>query len=571
MIVYRQASLRVPTRLELSRLRAVADPASLLIDLGAFEQGVVDEIRRGADGWGSIEALLRRASLAGAEAFLAARDGRPVEGALRSAKAALDALGAHPLPHAIDVRPPEGFVHYALDPAGYAWAAARYRATVGAGSARRAVVVGVRSIGTTLSAVVASVVDSPRSVTVRPRGVVGERRVVAEASLHALLTEWLEDGGDVLVVDEGPGVTGETFEAVARWLRGLGVGPQRLVLFPSRGWGMPLAPPERAAWFAETRKFTPPPEDPRPSRIADRLGFAIAEDLSAGRWREVVAGAADAPACVVHERRKYRVVAPDGTRHLMRYVGLGAWGEAAADRAERLAAAGAGPEVLHREGGFLVRRWMDGAPLGAQAGREAVVVDGVADYLAARARLLRTGAAVDVEAVASMLVANTEEAFGPSVSGLAEAVRRIEALPAREAVVVDARVQRWEWLRTPEGVRKADTLDHGDGLRLPGPTDAAWDLAGVVIELGLDDAALSRLVERYAVATGEAVPALHEAVEAYRAPYAAYWLGDATLSSREATTDADRVRLQAEAERYRRALAVSLARVAAESTPPGRA
>lgn len=572
MIIYRQAARRVLTRTELSRLRAAAaDPSTVLIDVGALEQGIVDAIRRSADGWGETDALLRRATLASADAYLAARGNHPIEPALRSVRTALDTLATRPLPHSIDIRPPEGFVHYALDPDGYAWAAAQYVAAVGGAWARRAVVVGVRSIGTSLSAIVARVLDSPRSVTVRPRGETGDRRVRADASLHSLLAGWLEDGGDVLIVDEGPGATGETFDAVARWLHGLGVGRERLVLFPSRSWGMPLAPPERAAWFADARKFTPPPDDPRPRRIAARLGHSRPEDLSAGRWREVIAGATDSPACVVHERRKYRTEGDDGALYPTRYVGLGTWGAAAADRGERLAAAGVGPEVLHRERGFLVQRWIDGEPLGAGTGSDAAVVKGIGDYLSARARLFRTGVAVDVEPIEAMLVANVTEAFGPRVRGLAPAVRLLRALPAREAVIADARVQRWEWLRTPVGIRKADALDHGDGLRLPGPTDTAWDLAGVAIEFGLDDEALSRLIEHCAGAAGDDVAALREAVEAYRAPYAAYWLGDAMLSASEATTEADRQRFQAEARRYRRALSQTLECVNADWSSPGAA
>lgn len=563
MIVYRTAEREASTAVELERLAglvATGDAAAFLVGLGELEQGVVDALRPAADGWGPVEAALRRAALGAGAAYLAARRSEPPHPHLRSAWAELEPLSGVALPHRIRIRPPEGYVHYALDPAGYAEAAAAYRAEAGARQATRAVVVGARSIGTSLSAVVAAAVGSERTVTVRPRGVTGERRIAGDATLEARLAPWLREGADALVVDEGPGATGETLAALAAWLRTIGVEERRIVLFPSSSWGMPLAPLERQAWFAGARKFAPPLGDARPGRIAGRLGLSTPQDLSAGRWREAVPGAAGEVACVGHERCKYRASDGGGAACLLRYAGLGRWGEAARERAARLASAGAGPEPVAFEDGFLVLRWLEGGPVRRDAAGDPAFLAALAGYLSARAPLFRTGHPAESGPIAEMLVENATEALGAGAAGLAAAVRRLERLPPREAVVADGRVQHREWLRTAVGYRKVDALDHGDGLRLPGPADAAWDLAGAAIEFTLDNEVAARLVERVAAAAGDDAAGLADAVAAYRAPYAAYHLGDAVLSAREATTPEDRSRLELEAALYRRSLARELRR-----------
>src|SRR5690606_41334498 len=54
-----------------------------------------------------------------------------------------------------------------------------------------------------------------------------------------------------------------------------------------------------------------------------------------------------------------------------------------------------------------------------------------------------------------------------------------------------------EWVAGAHGYVKTDALDHGDGVRLPGPADPAWDLAGAVVELGLDASAAAELAARH--------------------------------------------------------------------------
>lgn len=565
MITYRDSDREEDTDALLGRALRLAregDALSLVAEAGVLEQAVLDALRPARDGWSTVEAALRDAVLRAGEAYLAAWEGRPAAAPLRRAEEALRKLRGASLPSPVRARSPEGYAHYALDPAGYAAAARAYAAEAGAGRAGRAVVVGVRSIGTSLSAVVAAAVGSGRSFTVRPRGETGGRHVAADGALEARLAALLADGGDVLVVDEGPGATGETLRCVAGWLRARGVAEERIVLLPSHTGGMSLAPEERRAWFAGARTFPPPPDGGRGARVAAGLGLGEPEDLSGGRWRAVVPGAAEEPACVGHERLKYRARDSRGGAWLVRYAGLGRWGRGAEERAALLAEAGVGPEVLGAADGFLARRWVEGRVAGPDALRDPRFAEALGRYLAARAGRFGTGEAVDAAPLAELLRENAREALGDGVRGVDGAVRLLERLPERPAVISDARLALREWIRTPEGYVKVDALDHGDGTRFPGPTDAAWDVAGAAVEYGLDGASLSTLVRRVSAASGESTRELEAAVAAYRAPYAASCLGHTTLSAWEAPDPAERARWEAEAARYARLLRRELERAA---------
>jgi hypothetical protein len=238
----------------------------------------------------------------------------------------------------------------------------------------------------------------------------------------------------------------------------------------------------------------------------------------------------------------------------LRYCGLGAWGDAALSRAQALAGAGAGPTPVARGGGFVVQEWLAGRPARAADARSPLFVDAVAAYLANRAALFGTGATVDVGPVVRLLEENAMAALG-NPPGLAAALWTLGRLPPRAAFVPDAHMQLREWVCGPSGYTKVDTVDHGDGLRLPGPVDLAWDLAGAAVEYNLASSALTEIVRRAALAAHDSPDELSAAARAYRAPYAACALGEATLAMWEAPSDEEHRRWQGEVARYRGALA----------------
>src|SRR5205823_11055584 len=97
------------------------------------------------------------------------------------------------LPPAVELRTPEGFAYYAVYPEAYIEAARRLRLTA------QPFVIGIRSIGTTLGAVVAAALNAPPPITLRPHGEPFARQVTIAAELEQ---ELLGRDAHYVIVDE---------------------------------------------------------------------------------------------------------------------------------------------------------------------------------------------------------------------------------------------------------------------------------------------------------------------------------------------------------------------------------
>lgn len=121
------------------------------------------------------------------------------------------------------VKVPEGFSLHTVYPEQYVMAAGRWLADHDGEQARGAVVVGIRSIGTTLAAVVATVLRAGgwqvQSLTVRPQGH-PYARTVEMANIDLSILDPANVG---LVVDEGPGISGSSMAAAASALVNAGI------------------------------------------------------------------------------------------------------------------------------------------------------------------------------------------------------------------------------------------------------------------------------------------------------------------------------------------------------------
>ena len=403
------------------------------------------------------------------------------------------------MPASLNLRLPEGYAFYALYPEAYI-AAAR-RLCLG-GPVR---VIGIRSIGTSLAALVAVVLGAPPPVTVRPHGYPFDRRVTLE-------------GGDLgpadacyVVVDEGPGLSGSSVVAVVDALASHGVARDRIVLMPGHGGGpgAEAGAHHRATW-ATTRV-----EAADAGVVVDRLhGWAETllgpldsplQDVSGGSWRGFRwPDEADWPATgPMRERLKF-IARADGSLWLLRFVGLGAEGEVKLARARLLHAQDLVPEPLGLVHGFLVERWCYAvAPVGKPLAR-------IGTYLGHRARLFPQRGGASLDALFDMARANAAEALGPTRAASFDRWRPLlPELTARTLpVAIDGRCQRHKWLALADGrLLKADSHDHARGHDLIGPQDIAWDCAGVAVEFDLSAAEQRKLVAVVAQVAGRAVDA----------------------------------------------------------------
>ncbi len=577
MIVYSDRKRSESPRDLLRRLlQGLGSPApdlpTLLIEGGVLEAGVVDALSPDMDGGGSpMPTLLGQAMV---ELALAARGGK---GRLPSIRARFAGLAADLPPGRVEVSEPEGFAFYALYPETYAEAARRFLRAERPGSA---VVVGVRSIGTTLSAVVAaellaSGVQVSR-VTVRPRGHPWNR----ELRLSPELTRTLAKAEHVLVVDEGPGISGTSFACVAEAAAAAGVPDGRIHLFPS--WdcdGSGLRSERARVVWPLVKRWTVSFEETflETGRLAEAWGRGTLRDLSGGLWREVAYPAhvlRDNWAAVQpqHERRKYLLEREDGTRLLLKFVGLGGRGPRALARAEVQAAAGLAPPVVGVRDGFLAYVWVDGAP---EAGPEPLRPtrsqppwtpgrDGLWASIGKHLELLarqEPAGAVRFDDILSMTRLNVAEGLGEAaVEGSMWMERMRSVVEARPAVAVDGRMLPQEWLWTEQGVLKCDGIDHHDDHFWPGTQDIAWDLAGAVVEWGMDPEARGRLLHRFEFRTGFQDRGARAVLPFYEVAYLAWRLGYTSLAAETLGESQDGRRMARDRDAYAGLLRAALAR-----------
>jgi hypothetical protein len=404
------------------------------------------------------------------------------------------------LPRWIELRVPEGFAFYGVYPEAYADSARRLNLS---GPPQ---VIGIRSIGTTLGAVVAAALDAPPPITVRPFGDPLARRV-------ELPLEVLDGSAHYVVVDEGPGLSGSSFGAVADWLEERGVPLKRIAFVPSHrgGLGPGASEAHRRRWSMAQRVAA----EFDPSWL--RPMFGPLENLRGGRTAKFLAGSGD-------------------ERVLIKFAGLGAMGERKLAMARALHSAGFAPEPLRLVHGFLAQRWCDGRAIDA----DEKPVEKIGRYIGARARLFPADDAegASIEELLKMCRRNIALALGEEAAS-ALGPWNAAALQARVARVrTDNRLDRGKWLRLPGGrLLKTDALDHHCAHDLIGCQDMAWDVVGATAEFDLDAGESERLI----AATGQKVD--RELLEFYGAAYLAFRMGKAMLAGDgQAATYADRLR-----------------------------
>jgi hypothetical protein len=399
-------------------------------------------------------------------------------------------LACFDLPETLVLKRAEGYAYYALDPATYGLAAREL-----AVGREGALVLGVRSIGTSLGAVVLASLRErgtrAERLSVRPRGHAWDRECLLDAPALQLLERFR--GAELLVVDEGPGLSGSTFLSVGEALERAGVPPERITFLVSHAPDLSrlLARDAARRWRRFGQHVVP-----------GDIPFPEARDLGAGRWRELVyASEAEWPSSWASaERRKLRL---PGSTDLIKFVGFPPYSDAPLARAECLADAGFCPPMESVRPGYARQRWCEGRvlrrPLGAADSPEVSVLERLVEYLAFRSESCRAPEATLLP-LEEMARTNIREALG-------EEAPSCFALEAQRWVYADARLCPHEWVVSGGTLLKVDAIDHGDDHHFPGPCDAAWDVAGAIVEFDLPRATARVFLEQYRRRTGDAVAA----------------------------------------------------------------
>ncbi|HEY2170244.1 MAG TPA: hypothetical protein VGJ30_11510 [Candidatus Angelobacter sp.] len=450
----------------------------------------------------------------------------------------INAARALPVFEQLSISTPEGFAYYALHPLVYADVIRQLPACA------HLLVVGIRSIGTTLSSVAAAAARArgiaAERITVRPQGHPYNRTVEFTTEQMDAVCRAVSCGASFAVVDEGPGLSGSSFLAVAEALERAGAPTEKITLISSHAPNLDMLCAENAAY--RWRRFRCIPIAGEARRPAEAVEF-----IGGGQWRSrVFASESEWPAVwTSFERLKYLSSGESDERRFFKFAGLGHYGDVVLQRERTVAAAGFGPRPCEESDGFVSYQWVvysktSGRPA-SSSDLSAPILARLAEYCAFRLRTFATELS-DLNALQQMAEHNLREL------GLDLAVE----LRLERPVIADGRMQPHEWLLTTEGkFLKTDSGSHGDDHFFPGPTDIAWDLAGAIVEWQMNDQQTTEFLNLYRRASGDdACARIKDFIKAYAVFCLAYCL----MAENAMNGSDEQLRLASTATTYRAAL-----------------
>jgi hypothetical protein len=450
----------------------------------------------------------------------------------------------------LTVKIPEGFAFYALYPEQYCLSAARWSEQQH--RAKTAIVIGLRSIGTTLSAVV--------NATLRLKGW-NSNRFTVRASGHpfnrSVELPQLPTTSYALVVDEGPGMSGSSMAAVAQAFLKKGFHRNQIVFFPAHDNGPGDAAPDnvRKCW-SSVRIVTTKLDDARWRRqtlqeqLREACNATSIVDCSAGLWRKVAYENENHWPAVgpQFERVKY-LCRTDRGSILWKYIGLSpSVAEPMLEQMHERAEKTDSPTPLRICNGFVAMPWIQGERLTTSSSNNEILQT-LARYIAASAQepLPASKAKCAIERLKDMTVFNCREALGDEFDPRAEKYIRAAQLDLTAASYGDGRMATHEWVRDSAGlIWKTDSVGNNADHTLVGKQSVCWDIAGAIVEWNMDDTTTEQFVAK---CSSKITDISEEELLFYQFAYAAFRLGFCTLNQ-SLTDEHDQRRLRTAAEFY---------------------
>ncbi len=464
---------------------------------------------------------------------------------LSEAGEAIGRVATLDLPSTLRVRVPEGYAYYSLYPEMYFTSLERLLESEPNGD--RYVVIGIRSIGTSLATLVAGALQERGlracAETVRPRGHPFDRYI----NLAPLLQRRLRDalaGTTFLVVDEGPGLTCSSFLSVCSTLEALGVPEGKVaVLAAWRGKPSVFASDDMRARWERTRVFHTHAADalgdwrevvPFVRRSLERGGSVAGaatdgrevriDDLSYGQWRERCYPSTDQWPVIHRANERTKLLFRFERPIIGKFAGLGKYGKEKLERARILAEAGFAPPVAGMAYGFLLQPRLDGRPLAPSDLSEPLMAR-MAGYYAFVARHFAVPPGPRFAQISEMVALNSKEAIGADATAFLDRWRLhqegIDSLPLAK---LDGRPFPHEWLEvvgaSGPAYLKTDAADHFEDHALVGEQSILWDLAGACEEWEMDAACRRSLLAMWERETGDGTAGRY--LDFFRAAYLAF-------------------------------------------------
>lgn len=226
----------------------------------------------------------------------------------------------------------EGFAYYAVYPEQYRRAVDKYFLE----NKNDVVVIGLRNIGTALSAVVSSELIrnniNVKSFTLRPRGEWYNRYQIFSQKLKTFIYE--NKNSNFLIVDEGPGKTGTSISGTIKELNKLGITFNNIIIFPSYYPDLSKLDEVWSKCKIYVQLFNPIEENKKYEKIEKIEGKNIFDKL------------------------KYKLHY-NNDNYFCKFVGLGEYGIKAFDKAKIFYENDFSPEPLKLEDGFIYFKYID--------------------------------------------------------------------------------------------------------------------------------------------------------------------------------------------------------------------
>lgn len=556
----RQLARSLRNRIAEQLLPDLTEARQWLIALGQIEQAVLDA---GLSNGGQASS----ATAAAANVFLEVRSGSRgnTKAAVTQLMEKLRVLELALVEQELEFRVPEGFAWYALYPDSYAQTAERWSLQFEPPEID-VCVIGLRSIGTTLAAVVTQALRRrgfriASCLTLRPSGTWPSRYVDLQGLLPA---------SQNIIVDEGPGVSGASMVAVAQALRDAGARRESIHFFAGHAYGPgPAAGADAKTWWQEDRVWTTSLDDTfvdgkflphaLASAVEDYTGepaVGPAEPLGTQGW-QTLAGLRTLPRAIapIIETPKKLVHLRSGRNVVLKFAGMDLssqehWrsGPNTALVTDRAAIS---PLGCHQ--GWLAYPWISGEHLSAADADTSFITEYLGPWLAAvSTRKLSHGEIHDgIRRIADALSAwAMMQEGGPPVSAIERVTEQVldEVGAAPQPCYGDGRLAPHEWIRQSNGViRKVDLGGHDRDHTWVGPQSVIWDLVGAEVEWDLDPTRAAELRSRVQSLTGCACS--ERSLAFYTAGYCAFRAAAAHFST-TTTNDAEFRAHLLEAKRY---------------------
>jgi hypothetical protein len=436
------------------------------------------------------------------------------------------------VPEIISISPPEGFSYYALHPSDYARAIDR----LAVGPSVYAVI-GIRSIGTTLSAMTAVALKrdgrTASRITVRPGGHPYARSTQLTLDQERWIVAQISRSAHFLVVDEGPGRSGSTFLSVAEALVRAGVRRDDITVLGSREFDpASLCAEDTSARWRGVRFLS--------TAAAVNVRFKDFPYLGGGAWRKYVFRDESEWPESWTQMERLKFLSPD-RRQFFKFEGMGPLGSEVRSRAFVLAAAGFSPAVSDAADGFVSYANIKGRSLRRDDVSDSVL-ERISQYCSYRASEF-AGAAPRNSELSRMLEYDVQQEFGEGL--------KLDGgqLASGREVLTDGRMQPFEWIASQQGqLFKTDAISHGDNHFFPGPCDIAWDIAGAIVEWEMDAEASEFLLRRFRQSSGIDVSAT---LDIYMLAYCVFRLGFCKMARSTVLGSPEERRLTSAYHRYR--------------------